>query len=259
LKHHRNAIHDTHTLHKDLPSDDPDTLTYHSDKLKKSQDALGKSPKTKKQDKLLATVVQDTAHDAESADHQKNSMLDSLKKCKNNHSTSSLPQKTRSNACNVKRIWKQRLATLDPLEWHALDLPWATTCSNTHLHFITRRMQETPLNSFQEWKNKPLMRQQLHILCSWHPSLHPTNSKTKQKCSRTNHCQGPLESLIKCYKPVTLTSKPLSSSSLMAYGNPKHNPQPWQQFLLPRGNLFTKGTTRISQTHCGILQRHMLQ
>jgi len=97
--------------------------------------------------------VQDKAHDAESADHQNNSMLDYLKKCKNNHSTSSLPQKIRCNAYNVKHIWKQRVATLDPLDWHALDLPWVTTCSNTHLHPITRRMQETPLNSFQEWKS----------------------------------------------------------------------------------------------------------
>jgi len=43
--------------------DIPDTLTYHRDKLKQSQDALDKSKKTKKQNKLLATVTQDVALD----------------------------------------------------------------------------------------------------------------------------------------------------------------------------------------------------
>jgi len=85
--------------------DDPDTLTFHRDKLKEAQDALDKSRKTKKLDKLLSTVTQDVAHDVGPADHLHNSMCDCLKKYKNNHTTSSLPQTTRSNASLDKRIW----------------------------------------------------------------------------------------------------------------------------------------------------------
>jgi len=82
-----------------LSLDDPDTLTFHRDKLKEAQDALDKLRKTKKQDKLLSTVTvtQDAAHDVGPAEHQHNSMWDYLKKYKNNHTTSSLPQTTRSN------------------------------------------------------------------------------------------------------------------------------------------------------------------
>jgi len=94
-----------HTLKKDLSHDDPDTLTFHRDKLKQAQDALNKLRKTEKQDKLLFTVTQDAANDVGPADHQQNSMWDYLKKYKNNHTTSSLPQKTRSNASPDKQIW----------------------------------------------------------------------------------------------------------------------------------------------------------
>ena len=94
-----------HTLKKDLSLDDPDTLTFHRDKLKEAQDALDKVRKTKIQDKLLSTVTQDVAHDVGPADHLHNSMWDYLKKYKNNHTTSSLPQTTRSTAIPDKRIW----------------------------------------------------------------------------------------------------------------------------------------------------------
>ena len=43
------------------------------------------------------------------------SMWDYLKKYKNNRTTSSLPQKTRSNASQGKRIWTKGPATLNPL------------------------------------------------------------------------------------------------------------------------------------------------
>jgi len=74
--------------------------------------------KLKKQDKLLSTVTQDAAHDVGPADHQHNSMWDYLKKCKNNHTISSLPQETRSNASPDKRIWMKGPHTLNPLNWH---------------------------------------------------------------------------------------------------------------------------------------------
>jgi len=115
IQHHRNALH---TLKKDLSLDDPGTLTFHRDKLKKAQDALDKSRKTKRQDKLLSTVTQDVAHDVGPADHLHNSMWDYLKKYKNNHTTSSLPQTTWSNASLDKRIWITGLPTLNPLNWH---------------------------------------------------------------------------------------------------------------------------------------------
>jgi len=44
IQHHRNAIH---TLKKDLSLDDPNTLTFHHDKLKEAQDALDKVRKIK--------------------------------------------------------------------------------------------------------------------------------------------------------------------------------------------------------------------
>jgi len=114
IQHHRNAIH---TLKKDLSINDPNTLTFHRDKLKEAQDALDKLRKTKKKDKLLSNVTQDAAHDVGPADHQHNSMWDYVKKYKNYHTTSSLPQKTRSNASPDKRIWTKGPATLNPLNW----------------------------------------------------------------------------------------------------------------------------------------------
>jgi len=45
-------------------------------------------------------------------------MWNYLKKNKNNHTTSSLPQKTRSNASPDKRIWTKGPATFKPLNWH---------------------------------------------------------------------------------------------------------------------------------------------
>jgi len=71
---------------------------------KQTQDALDKSRKTKKQEKLLATVIQSVSHDEGPADYQQNSLWDYLKKYKNNHATPSLPQKTRSNASTDKQI-----------------------------------------------------------------------------------------------------------------------------------------------------------
>ena len=97
-----------------------DTLTFHRDKLKQAQDALDRLRKTKKQDKLLFTVTQDAANDVGPVDHQHNSMRDYLKKYKNNHTTSSLPQKTRSNASSDKRIWTKGPAIFNPLNWHCL-------------------------------------------------------------------------------------------------------------------------------------------
>jgi len=45
IQHHQNAIY---TLKKDLSLDDPDTLTFHRDKLKQVQGSLDKLRKTKK-------------------------------------------------------------------------------------------------------------------------------------------------------------------------------------------------------------------
>jgi len=45
-------------------------------------------------------------------------MWDYLKKYKNNHATSSLPQTTRSNASPDKRIWMKRPPILNPLNCH---------------------------------------------------------------------------------------------------------------------------------------------
>jgi len=70
-QHHRNIIY---TLKKDLSLDDTDTLTFYRDKLKQTQDARDKLRKTKKQDNLVFTVTQDTAHDVRPADQQHNSM-----------------------------------------------------------------------------------------------------------------------------------------------------------------------------------------
>jgi len=94
-------------------------MTFHRDKLKQAYDALDKLRKTKKQDKLLSTVTQDVAHDVGPADHLHNSMWDFLKKYKNNHTTSSLPQTTRSNASPDRRIWITGPPTLNPLNWHS--------------------------------------------------------------------------------------------------------------------------------------------
>ena len=115
IQHHRDAIH---TLKKDLSLDDPDTLDFHRDKIKHAQDALDQLRKTKKQDKLLSTGIQDAAHDVGPADHQHNSMWDYLKKYKNNHTTSSLPQKICSDASPDKRIWMKGHSTLNSLNWH---------------------------------------------------------------------------------------------------------------------------------------------
>ena len=46
------------------------------------------------------------------------SMWDYLKKYNNNHTTSSLPQTTRSNASSDRRIWITGPPTLNPLNWH---------------------------------------------------------------------------------------------------------------------------------------------
>jgi len=73
------------------------------------------SRQTKKQDTLLATVIQDAFHDEGPADHQQNSMWDYLKKYKNNHTTSSLPQKTRFTAFTEEQICTKGPETLNPL------------------------------------------------------------------------------------------------------------------------------------------------
>ena len=112
IHHHRNAIH---TLKKDLSLDDPNTLTFHRDKLKKAQDVLDKVRKIKKQDKLLSTVTQDVADDVGPVDQLHNSMWDYLKKYKNNHTTSSLSPTTRSNVSPDKRIWMTGPPTLNLL------------------------------------------------------------------------------------------------------------------------------------------------
>jgi len=103
IQHHRNAIH---TLQQDLSLDDPDTLTFHRDKLNQAHFSLDKLRNLKRQGKLLSTITQDAANDVGPADHQHNSMWDRdyLEKYKNNHTTSSLPQKTRCNASPDKRI-----------------------------------------------------------------------------------------------------------------------------------------------------------
>ena len=59
-------------------------------------DALDKLRKTKKQFNLLSTVTQDADNDVGPADHQHNSMWDFLKKYKNNHTASLLPQNSKA-------------------------------------------------------------------------------------------------------------------------------------------------------------------
>jgi len=115
IQHHHNAIH---ILKKDLSLDDPNTLTFHRYKPKEAQDALDKARKLEKQDKLFSTVTQNVAHDVRPADHLRKSMWDYLKKYKNNHTTSSLPPTTRSNASPDKRIWITGPPTHNPLNWH---------------------------------------------------------------------------------------------------------------------------------------------
>jgi len=105
-------------LKKDLSLDDPDTLTFHRDKLKEVQDSLDKVRKIRKQDKLLSTVTQDVANDVGPTDHLHKSMWDYLKKYKNNHTTSSLPLTTRSNDSPDKGIWITGTPTLNPLNCH---------------------------------------------------------------------------------------------------------------------------------------------
>jgi len=149
IQHHWDAIH---TLKKDLSPDDPDTLTFHRDKLKEAQDALDKLRKTKKQDKLLSTVTQDVAHDVGPADHLHNSMWDYLKKYKNNHTTSSPPQTTRSNASPDKRIWMKGPPTLNPLNWHCFRFALGHHLFKlgTHSRPIMRKVHRTWPNSFLE-------------------------------------------------------------------------------------------------------------
>ena len=69
---------------------------------------------------LIVSLTHDAAHKVGPgpADHQHNSMWDYLKKYNNNHTTCSLPQKTRFNASLDKRIWKQGPAIFNPFNWH---------------------------------------------------------------------------------------------------------------------------------------------
>jgi len=184
IQHHRDAIH---TLKKDLSLDDPDTLTFHRDKLKAAQDALNKLRKTKKQDTLLSTVMQDVAHDVGPADHLHYSMWDYLKKYKNNHTTSSLPQKTRSNASPDKRIWMKGPPTLNPLNWHCFRIA------------LGHHLFQHPLSPYDEksaqdvTKLLPGMKEQASTATTTkHPlSMTPfTPEKLKHEiknCIRTNH------------------------------------------------------------------------
>jgi len=147
IQHHRNAIH---TLKKDLSLDNPNTLTFHRDKLKDAQDALDKVRKTKKQDKLLSTVTQDVARDVGPADHPHNSMWHYLQKHKNNHTTSSLPQTTRSNASQDKQIWMKGPPTLNPLNWHCFRFALGHHLFQRPLSPYNEKSAQELLNSFPE-------------------------------------------------------------------------------------------------------------
>jgi len=125
IQHHRDAIH---ILKKYLSLDDPNTLTFHRDKLKEAQDVLDKARKLKKQDKLLSNVTQDVTHDVGPADHLHKSMWDYLKKYKKNHTTSSLAPMTRTKVLETNESGSQDVAELLPrMKEHA-----STTTTTTH-------------------------------------------------------------------------------------------------------------------------------
>jgi len=218
------------------------------------------SRQTKKQDTLLATVIQDAFHDEGPADHQQNSMWDYLKKYKNNYTTSSLPQKTRSNASTDKRIWKQDPATLNSLNWHSFRFALGH-------HLFQHPFPPYNEKSAQDVaKLLPKLKEQASTATT---TTHPLfmapftldELKTEiQNFFPTNY-QAPLESPTECYNPVTLISKSSFSSSSTFYENPTHNQQ-IGNFL--SYNLSTKDTARKRQTQQGkcrpsILHRHTPQ
>ena len=157
-------------------------------------------------------------------------MWDYLKKYKNNHTTSSLPQTTRSNLQTYESGWKD-LVPSTPSTGTALDLPWATTFSNTHSHPTMRKVHKTLLNSFPEWKNKLLPPQPVHTPCLW-PHSHPKNLNMRSRnCSQTNH-QAPLALPTECYQLVTLISKDWSSFFFNGLWEIHTQPSDWQLSLL---------------------------
>jgi len=147
IQHHRDAIH---ILKKDLSLDDPNTLTFHRDKLKEAQDALDKTRKLEKQNELLSTVTQDVAHDVGPADHLHKSMWDYNKNTK--ITTPPPPCLGR----HVLMLLQTNVSgSQDPLPstpsiGTAFDSPWAITFSNTPSHPTMRKVHNTLPNSFPE-------------------------------------------------------------------------------------------------------------
>jgi len=171
-------------------------------------------------------------------------MWDYLKKYKNNHTTSSLSQTTRSNASLDKRIWIAGPPTLNPLNWHCFGFALGHHLFQHPLSpYDEKSVQDVDklLHSFLEYKL--LLLQPLHTpgLC---PYSYPTNLNMRsKKCTQTNR-RALLVSLTECYKLVTLISKDSFSSSSTVYGNFTPNLQTGN-FLFY--NPHAKDTTKTKQ------------
>jgi len=76
------------------------------------------------------------------------------------------PRKPAPTHLLTSEYWNKDLLPSTLLTGTVSDLPWATTCSNTHFYLTTRRVHKTLLKYFPDWNNKPLSRQPLHILCN---------------------------------------------------------------------------------------------
>ena len=116
MQHHKNAHRDIQKNRAD--DEDEDIIKYHQSKFKLAQDELDTLKITKKQNKVLDSMTNDTAQDSQSSGKQQHTMWEYLRKYKNNHATSTLPPKTCSNDSPDNRIWRKGLATLNPLNWH---------------------------------------------------------------------------------------------------------------------------------------------
>jgi len=173
-------------------------------------------------------------------------MWDYLKKYKNNHTTSSLPEKTCSNASPDKRIWMKGPPTLNPLNWHCFRFA------------LGHHLFQHPLSPYDEKsaqddaKLLPRMKEQSSIATTTtHPlfmaPFTPEELEHEIKnCFQTSHQDHwHLASPTKCYKLVTLNSKVSFLSSSTVYGNFTHNPQTGNfRFYNPS----TKDTIRTKQT-----------
>jgi len=138
-------------------------------------------------------------------------MWDYLKKYKNNHTTSSLPRKTRFNVSTDKQNWKQGPPTLNPLNWHCFKF-----ALGQHLF-----QPWHPLSPYDETSAQgvaellPRFKEQAciattttHLLFMAPFTSDKLNNEIKKQLP--DKSPGLLESPTACYKQVTLISKPHS-------------------------------------------------